>query len=264
MIVVFGMPTLMETKSLADCAALCRWLGLDFVELNVNLPQYQADKIVVDEFAETAEKYGIFYTIHLDEKLDPCDFNGRVAAAYTDTVLQTIGLAKRLSVPLLNMHLPVGVYFTLPNGKAFLFDEYEDVYLQKLVEFRDVCAAAISGSDIKICVENTGGYGRAPFLKKGLDLLLESPAFGLTFDVGHNDGGDEAIILARRDRLNHMHIHDKLDRRDHLALGAGGLDLVRYLELAREQNCRCVIETKTADALRRSVEWLNENFRGKD
>jgi sugar phosphate isomerase/epimerase len=264
---VFGMPTLIETKSPADCAALCRELGLDFVELNMNFPQYQTDGIDVDEFAETAEKYGIFYTVHLDENLNPCDFNRRVAAAYTDAVLRTVGLAKRLSVPLLNMHLPVGVYFTLPNGKAFLFGEYEDEYLKKLTEFRDACAAAIGGSDIKICVENTGGYDRAPFLKKGLDLLLESPVFGLTFDIGHNygvGGGDETIVAARRDRLNHMHVHDVCNKRDHLALGTGDLNLTRYLELAKERNCRCVIETKTIESLRQSVEWLNENFFGKD
>jgi hypothetical protein len=32
-----GMPTLIEIKSLEACAALCRDLGLAFVELNMNL-----------------------------------------------------------------------------------------------------------------------------------------------------------------------------------------------------------------------------------
>ena len=41
----FGMPTLIEIKSLEACAALCRELGLAFVELNMNLPEYQADKL---------------------------------------------------------------------------------------------------------------------------------------------------------------------------------------------------------------------------
>jgi sugar phosphate isomerase/epimerase len=105
------MPTLLETKTIADCAALCCELGLDFVELNMNLPQYQAEKIDVAEFAETAKQSGIFYTIHLDENLNPCDFNERVAEAYTAAVLRTIELAARLSVPVLNMHLSAGVYF---------------------------------------------------------------------------------------------------------------------------------------------------------
>lgn len=31
-----GMPTLIEMKSIEACAALCRELGLDFIELNMN------------------------------------------------------------------------------------------------------------------------------------------------------------------------------------------------------------------------------------
>ena len=37
----FGMPTLIEIKSLEACAALCKELDLRFVELNMNLPEYQ-------------------------------------------------------------------------------------------------------------------------------------------------------------------------------------------------------------------------------
>ena len=41
----FGMPALIELPALEDCAKLCRELGLQFVELNMNLPQYQTDRI---------------------------------------------------------------------------------------------------------------------------------------------------------------------------------------------------------------------------
>jgi len=35
----YGMPTLIETNSIEECAALCKELHLDFIELNMNLPQ---------------------------------------------------------------------------------------------------------------------------------------------------------------------------------------------------------------------------------
>lgn len=70
----FGIPTLIELKSLEECAALCKELGLQFMELNMNLPEYQADKIDADAFAQIAERYRIYYTIHLDENLNPCAF----------------------------------------------------------------------------------------------------------------------------------------------------------------------------------------------
>ena len=41
----FGMPTLIEEADLERCAALCSNLGLDFVELNMNMPQYQLDAL---------------------------------------------------------------------------------------------------------------------------------------------------------------------------------------------------------------------------
>ena len=76
----FGMPTLMELPELEDCARLCNELGLRFVELNMCLPQYQIDKIDPERLNRIADKYGIYYTIHLDETISPCDFNPRVAA----------------------------------------------------------------------------------------------------------------------------------------------------------------------------------------
>ena len=101
----YGMPTLIETSTLPDCAKLCAELGLDFIELNMNLPQYQLDKIDVNYFKTIADEYGIYYTIHLDENLNVCDFNPYVADAYRKTVADTIELAKQLDIKVLNMHM---------------------------------------------------------------------------------------------------------------------------------------------------------------
>ena len=255
----FGMPTLIEIKSLEDCAVLCLELGLAFVELNMNLPEYQADKLDVIKFREIADEYDIYFTIHLDENLNPFDFNERVASAYTETVIRTIDNAKQLAIPILNMHMNSGVWFTLPDKKVFLFDEYETEYMQKLTTFRDACTAAIGDSNIRICIENCGDYGDKPYIQKGLTLLLQSPVFALTFDVGHNAGAgysDEPIIMERADRLAHFHIHDASGRSNHLILGEGDVDLTKYIDFAKTHNCCVVIEVKTVDGLRRSVEWL--------
>jgi sugar phosphate isomerase/epimerase len=255
------MPTLIETKTLEACAALCQELRLDFIELNMNLPQYQADKIDVPMFAEIAEKYGIFYTVHLDENLNPCDFNNAVAAAYTDTVLKTIEIAKQLNITVLNMHMNAGVWFTLPDKKVFLFDEYKTDYLHKLVAFRDKCTEAIGVADIKITVENCGDYQRFPFIVDGLDVLLQGSEFALCFDIGHNasaDYTDEPAIMARAERLHHMHIHNAKGKNNHLPLDEGDVNLTKYLNLAEQHNCRAVLEVKTVPGLRQSVAWLRE------
>ena len=41
----FGMPTLIENRTLAENISLCKELGLNFIELNMNFPEYQIDKL---------------------------------------------------------------------------------------------------------------------------------------------------------------------------------------------------------------------------
>ncbi len=254
----FGMPTLLETKTLEECAALCSALGLRFIELNMNLPQYQPDNIDTELFRDIAKRYGVYYTIHLDENLNPCDFNSLVRKAYVQTALQTIEMAKAIQAPVVNMHLHHGVHFKLPGEKAYLFDAYLDTYLGSLREFQDACEKAVGDSGIMICVENTDGH-HYQFAQKALALLLKSPVFALTYDIGHNfciGGGDEQIILHYRDRLRHMHMHDAAGIKCHLALGDGEIDIPQYAALAEELDLRVVLETKTAEGLRRSVEYV--------
>lgn len=257
----FGMPTLIELKSLEENAMLCRELGLSFVEFNMDLPEYQIDRIDPARLAETARKYGIFYTIHLEDTAYPWNFNNLLTAAYTKTVLQTIKAAKQLSVPVLNMHFHQGEYFTLPGRKAYLLDEYRDEYLQKLTAFRNACEEAIGSADIKICVENTRSF-QLDFVADGVAVLLESPVFALTFDTGHNAGDDfqQQLLIERHiARLSHLHLHDySKTRGDHLPLGEGELDIPKYLNLAKAHGCRAVIEVKKVDGLRQSMGWLKE------
>lgn len=255
----FGMPSLIETRSLEDCISLCKELGLIFIELNMNLPQYQLQNIDVAKFYDVAKSSNIYYTIHLDENFNVCDFNKLIAHAYLDTAFQTIALAKILEMPIINMHLSNGVHFTMPDERIYLFDEYLDIYLEKLKFFRDECEKMLADSSIKICIENSDGYNRA-FIRKGLDLLLESDVFKLTFDIGHNwsmGGTDESIIMQRENKLHHMHMHDAIGKKNHLVLGTGEINLGTYLKLAKRHSCRVVLETKTIEGLKQSMAYIN-------
>lgn len=95
-----------------------------------------------------------------------------------------------------------------------------------------------------------------------IEYLLQSPVFKLTYDIGHNHsigGIDEPFILQKKKYLKHMHIHDALGKKNHLAVGSGELDLNKYISLAEEVSCRCVLETKTIAGLKQSVYHLKEN-----
>ena len=256
----FGMPTLLEMAEIAECAGLCRELGFDFIEMNMNLPQYQVQNLDAGYLKKVAREYGVGYTIHLDENMNFAEFNPYLADAHIRTVTETIAVAKELEIPVLNMHMPLGVYFTLPEGKVYLLEQYGQLYRQRAEQFRDACTRAIGSSGIRIAVENWSGY--APWQIPVLDILLESPAFGLTFDVGHNfckQGMDEPVILQRREKLCHMHLHDVRDGcRDHQALGTGDLDIAKCLALAEECATTVVVETKTVAGLRASAAWMKQ------
>ena len=72
----FGMPTLIENCTLEDNIRLCKKLGLQFLELNMNFLEYQIEKIEhTDEFYRAADEAQLYYTIHLDENLNIADFN---------------------------------------------------------------------------------------------------------------------------------------------------------------------------------------------
>ena len=257
----FGMPTLIELDDLEDAMKLCNELGLSFVELNMNLPQYQTGCLEDTGYLELMkEKYQIGYTIHLDENLNISDFNRSVAEAYTDTVVRTIRAARILEVPILNMHMNHGVHFTLPDRKVQLFEQYFEDYMESWRSFRKICEEELESSDLKICIENTDGY--RGYERAAIEYLLQSDAFGLTWDIGHSHAAgniDEAFLMSHADRLCHFHIHDGLGERDHMTLGTGEIDLVQRLGTAEKCQCRCVVETKTVEALKASVSWLKNN-----
>ena len=71
---------------------------------------------------------------------------------------------------------------------------------------------------------------------------------------------DVPFILSHKDKLKHFHIHDGQENppKNHLALGDGEIDLIERLDMAKACNGRCVLETKTIDALKKSVAWLKE------
>ncbi len=257
----FGMPTLIENKDLEENISLCKELDLQFIELNMNFPMYQIPQLERTEYLKKlARENGIYFTIHLDENLNICDFNPLVADAYMETTERALRVAAELGAPLLNMHMNHGIYITLPDRKVRLFGEYREPYMTAIHKFREMCERTAGSSGVKICIENTDGF--QDFEKEAIDYLLQSDMFALTWDIGHSHAcgdADEAFLMERKDRLYHFHIHDAKGTANHQKLGSGEIDLAQRLGIAKNGGCRCVVETKTIDALRQSVKWLNEN-----
>ena len=249
----FGMPTLIELHTLDEQVALCRRLGLDFIELNMNMPLFQ-----IPELRRLPEYRALEFTLHLSEDLNVWDFNERVKHAYLETVKDTIAVAHEKGIRLLNMHMNLGVYFTLPNERVYLFERYRDVFLEDTRRFIDSIGDLLLRSGVVLCVENTGLYGR-PFITDALGILMQHPNLRLTWDIGHDievGQADTPFLTENIDRLYHVHLHDGVKGSSHLPLGTGELDVERFLLTVREHAERAVVETKTVVSLEESIGYL--------
>lgn len=255
----FGMPYLLEMHSIEECCALAKELGLSFVELNANFPDCLLERLDPAELHRLSGKYGLYFTLHVEEECDPFTFNAAVRAAWLKSVRHALSIAAALQMPIVNMHLPHGVYITLPDQKVFLYNKYEAEFYAALKEFRTLCEEALSGTSTRIAIENTNGWKLHE--QRAIEYLLESPVFGLTLDIGHShgvDNVDEPFFRQHDERLIHMHGHDGMGKKNHLALGDGEINLRERFAWARRRNARVVLETKTIAALRTSVARLPE------
>jgi sugar phosphate isomerase/epimerase len=257
----FGLPTLVECNSVKECVLLANELGLDFVEINMSFPNYTAGRLDVDELKALSDKYGVFYTIHADESLNPFDFNKKVSECYFDVMMDTIRVAKEISAPIINLHLQKGIYVTLPERVILLTDVYFDEYKSNVMRFINMCNEQLYGSDTRIAIENVDTN---PFSISQLAMLpefLSSDYFGLTLDTGHEmalDYKDTQVFEQYGEKLIHMHLHDCKGKKPHLALGDGDVDIKEKLDMLKPKGT-CLIEVKTIEGLRRSVEYMKRN-----
>ena len=58
------MPSLIECAGIEENIRLCRKFGLDFIELNMNLPMFRSDEL--SRAIDYAQKHGVGITLHAD------------------------------------------------------------------------------------------------------------------------------------------------------------------------------------------------------
>ena len=254
----YGIPSLMEFCDVESHAAFCAEHGFDFVELNMTYPWFQKDSLDADRILAAGEKCGTGFTIHLHDQVNPFELCGDLREASVENILFAAELAAKLDLPRITMHLLPGMYSSVNGRKMYIYEKCLPQYLALAKRFRDLISEKLDGSKTVLCIENTNGFSE--YQKKAILLLLESPCFGLTYDIGHDSKtgfADESFVMSHRDRLCHFHLHDASPTANHLALGEGGLDIRKYLRLAEQLNSSVLVEVKESSALIKSKEYLH-------
>ncbi|MEI6286083.1 MAG: TIM barrel protein [Bacillota bacterium] len=255
----FGMPTLIELKTLQQQVALCKQLGLSFVELNMNLPDYSVANLAKIDYRNFAEQ-GVRFNIHAPEELDLASFHDDIRNGFVNLLNNTLNAVPTGMIDILNIHLNNGVHFKLPDKKVWLYDEYCDDFIRNLQQSLEIILPVAREKRAKICVENTGNFSM-PHIRKALELLLEYDNVFLTWDVGHDHAAgysDSAVFEKYSDKITHFHLHDAIGEKCHLEFFEGEIDLRKFLALSSELNCSVVIETKSVQALVNSVAKLGK------
>lgn len=250
-----GMPTLIELEDLEANVVLCKKLNLSFIELNLNMPEFQPNRLDAERLNKIKQLKNIYFTFHLPEDLDIGHFNIRVREANLQIIKETIDIAQQIKAPVINMHMNSGVHFTLPEHKVELYEKYQNEYLKNIDESMQQIEKMLEDTEVSLAIENTGIFNK-DFITQAVELLLRSDKCVLTWDIGHDYSSgslDEAFIMKHLEKLRHMHIHDALGEKNHLELYTGEMDLERYFKTAQQNKCRCVIETKTIEALEKSI-----------
>ena len=258
----YGMPQLIELNQIEENVQLCSQLGLDFIELNCNLPSCQPETINVQYLNLLKSQYNISFTLHLPEDLDLGHFNRHVREAHLRVIEEAIGVADRLGCKILNIHMNPGPYVTLPKEKVQLYDKYEQLYLENLKSSMELIDIWLGGTGVLIAIENTGLFNR-PYIQASVKQLLKSRRFCLTWDVGHDYSSshvDRDFLLEHQSDIKHIHLHDAKGKKDHLALYSGEVDLKEKLEIAKKNRASVLIEVKTKESLIQSVARLKQNY----
>lgn len=252
-----GIPTLLEISSLEDTVDLCHDLGLSIIEVNMTRPEFLPKSLHKQKMLDFSGTYDIEFTLHLPEEMDLGTFHDPIRDAWIEYLSETIQWANDSGIDLATMHLWNGIYYTMPNRNEWLYEHYQAEYLKRIIgAFETVYRR--KPSSFQLCIENCGNF-HLPFI----NAVLENVDVGLTWDVGHDAGAgysDKPYLESMIHRICHVHLHDVLNGRAHRELFSGVVDIDKVIRFMNSNGIKAIVEVKTEEALRRSIEKLHERY----
>jgi sugar phosphate isomerase/epimerase len=258
-----GMPTLIEMPDIDETIELCKQLRLDFIELNMNMPEFCPESLPAGYLREMARKAGISFTVHMPDDTDLASFHDPIREGHMKRFGETALWAAEAGAKLINLHLSPGIYFTLPDRRVWIYERYYDKFLRNLLEAYGKVLAYASDFGLTVCTENVSNF-QLPFVARAIDDLCAAfPQFRLTWDLGHDAKTrfqETPVLLRHRDRVAHLHLHDYNGRSDHQVPFTGQIDIMAALRFAAERKATVLIETKTREALARSANLVEQRL----
>jgi sugar phosphate isomerase/epimerase len=253
-----GMPALVEYTSLAQLVDLCLELKLNFIELNMNLPYNFIENINPAELKKISKQTNIEFTMHMPDEADLGTFYESVRTGFVKLFSDTLDWSYEAGVKLLNLHIIEGAKMTLPDKKVYIYDQYSDEYQNSFIKSIDSLSIKANKYDTILSIENSHNFGKT-YIQKVLDKATSYLNVNLTWDTGHDavsNFTDKQYLMKHLDKIAHMHFHDAKGQSDHQVPFDGELNIIELIKFAKQQDIRMLIEVKTKDSLKKSVEIL--------
>lgn len=255
------MPALVEYTTLKQLVDLCLELKLNFIELNMNLPYNFIQNINPRELRKITEETKIEFTMHMPDEADLGTFYQSVREGYVKLFQDTLDWACESGVKLLNLHIIEGAKMTLPDKKVYIYDQYSDEYQNNFIKSIESLSPKAHQYNTILSIENSHNFDKT-YIQKVLDKSITYPNVELTWDTGHDavsNFTDKLYLMKHVDHIAHMHFHDAKGQNDHQVPYDGELNISELISFAKQQNIRMLIEVKTSESLRKSVEILRDN-----
>ncbi len=256
--VKIGMPVLMEYDNVLDNVLLAKELGLDFVELNINMLYCKPNEEFRHMLLEYKEKYDIEFTMHYYDTLD-IGSTSKYYRNYLYTEFSEIGKYLEGVISRIILHLEPGAYMTINSEKNYVYKADKD-YVTRTVNTVKTIEEILSTFSIGVYLENVP---IAPFMEE-LYKELNDSGCKFCFDIGHNVIYHNYLYEEFRKKYNlnvkHMHMHNAYNKKDHQELLKGEVYIPSYFDFAIEHDVDIVIEVKDIENLRRSIKYLDTYF----
>lgn len=255
-----GLPALVEYTELNQLVDLCKELNLNFIELNMNMPYNFIENINPLKLRKITQDTGIEFTMHMPDDADLGTFYKSVREGFIKLFSDTLDWANEAGVKLLNIHIIEGAKMTLPHKKVYIYDQYSDEYLKNFTDSIEILSEKAQKYGIILAIENSSNFGKT-YIQNVLDKATTYPNIKLTWDVGHDAVSgftDKEYLMKNVQHISHMHFHDCKGKSDHQVPFDGDLNIEELICFAKEQDIKLLIEVKTIESLKKSVEILRE------
>jgi sugar phosphate isomerase/epimerase len=252
---LLGIPTLIEMPDFERTVELALRLQADFIELNMNMPEFCPESLPAKKILECHERTGLDFTIHMPDDTDLASFHDPIREGHVARFGQTARWAAEAGAKLINLHLSPGIYFTLPDRRVWVYESYYDKFVGNLREAYGKVVRYAQDFGVSVCTENVTNF-HIPFIAKAIDDLCQMDDFYLTWDIGHDARTgykEKEVLLRHTDRIRHMHLHDYNGVSDHQVPGTGEIDIRAMLSFAMRNHCSVLVETKTKGSLEESI-----------